>query len=102
VIREVKAQHGLRADQSSRDILPPDADPFHEIFERIPLVIAKWMSAHPGELLLFVGHSGVFDALHHCMLGPRSGGESNHAVPYLAEPIDNRWELKPVHVREGR
>jgi broad specificity phosphatase PhoE len=103
VIKDVKAQHGLRTDQSSRAILPPDADPFHEIFERIPPVIAKWMSSHPKELLLFVGHSGVFDALHHCMLGPRSGSESNHAVPYLADPTGNGWNLRQVvHARQGR
>ena len=51
------------------------------------------MTAHPTELLLFVGHSGVFDALHEHLLGPRSGRESSHAVPYLANPA--RWELTP-------
>ena len=45
--------------QSSRAILPSDADPWHEIFGRIPPVVGKWMTAHPTELLLFVGHSGV-------------------------------------------
>jgi broad specificity phosphatase PhoE len=100
VIREVKAQHGLRPDQSSGDILPPDADPFHEIFERIPPVVAKWMTSHPNELLLFVGHGGVFDALHHHMLGPRLGRESGHATPYLANPTRNGWELSPVSARE--
>ncbi len=96
VVREVKARHGLRADQSSRDILPPDADPFHEIFERIPPVVASWMTAHPHELLLFVGHSGVFDALHQHLIGPRSGRESDHAVPYLADPITDGWELRAL------
>jgi broad specificity phosphatase PhoE len=96
VIREVKARHGLRPDQSSRDILPPDADPFHEIFERIPPVIAKWMTALPNELLLFVGHSGVFDALHQHLLGPRSGPESDHAIPYLAKPIPDGWEMRAL------
>src|SRR5262249_48858340 len=96
VIHEVKRQHGLRPDESSRDILPPDADPFHEIFERIPPVVAKWMNSHPNELLLFVGHSGVFDALHHHLLGPRSGRESSFAIPYRANPSDKGWELRPV------
>jgi broad specificity phosphatase PhoE len=96
VIREVKALHGLGADQSSRDILPPDADPFHEIFERIPPVIAGWMTAHPHELLLCVGHSGVFDALHQHLLGPRSGRESDHAVPYLANPTPDGWDLRAL------
>jgi broad specificity phosphatase PhoE len=96
VIREVKAQHGLRPDQSSRAILPADADPWHEIFERIPPVIAKWMTAHPDDTLLFVGHGGVFDALHEYMLGPRSGRESSHAVPYLANPTLAGWQLNEL------
>jgi len=101
VIHEVKAQHGLTPDQSSRDILPPDADPFFEIFERIPTVIAKWMTSYANELLLFVAHSGVFDALHHHMLGPRSGRESSHAIPFLANPNSKKgWELSPLSSRE--
>jgi broad specificity phosphatase PhoE len=100
VIRDVKARHGLRPDQSSRDILPPDADPFCAIFDRIPPVVARWMTSYASELLLFVGHSGVFDALHHHMRGPRSGRESSHAIPYLASPTCNGWELSPVSARE--
>jgi broad specificity phosphatase PhoE len=97
VIREVKVRHGLRPEQSSRAILPPDADPWHEIFERIPPVIAaKWMTEHPNELLLFVGHGGVFDALHEHMLGPRSGPEPSHAAPHLANPTVTGWELTPL------
>ena len=96
VRHEVKAQYGLRPDQSSRDILPPDADAFEEIFERIPPVIAKWLTARPDKLLLFVGHSGVFDALHHHMFGPRAGRESSHAIPYLANPTPSGWELSQV------
>ena len=53
------------------------------------------MTAHPTELLLFVGHSGVFDALHEHLLGPRAGRESSHAVPYLANPALAGWELTP-------
>jgi broad specificity phosphatase PhoE len=96
VRHEVKAQYGLRPDQSSRDILPTDADPFEEIFERIPPVITKWLTARPGKLLLFVSHSGVFDALHHHIFGPRAGRESGHAIPYLANPTPSGWELSTV------
>lgn len=100
VIHEVKATYGLRSDQSSRDILPPDADPFQEIFDRIPPVVAKWLTSHPNELLLFVAHSGVFDAIHYHMLGPRSGRESSYAIPYLANPTSDGWELNPLSTRD--
>jgi probable phosphoglycerate mutase/uncharacterized phosphatase len=99
VRNEVKARHGLRPDQSSRDILPADADPFDEIFRRIPPIIAGWLAAYPGRLLLFVGHSGVFDALHHHLVGPRSGSESSHAIPYRFSPTPEGWALRPVSAR---
>jgi probable phosphoglycerate mutase len=96
VIREVKERHGLRPDQSSRNVLPADADAWIEIFDRIPPVVARWMVAYAEERLLFVGHSGVFDALHEHMLGARSGPESSHGMPYLASPTDTGWKLEPL------
>ncbi len=96
VIREVKERHGLRPDQSSRGVLPADADPWTEIFDRIPPVVARWMDAHREERLLFVGHSGVFDALHEHMLGARAGPESRHGMPYVAAHTGTVWELKPL------
>ncbi|MBO0765020.1 MAG: histidine phosphatase family protein [Hyphomicrobiaceae bacterium] len=101
VIHDVKAQHGLRPDQSSRDVLPQDADPFHEILDRIPPVVGKWMISHPNELLLFVGHGGVFDAIHHHLLAPQAGRESSHAIPYLASPTAHGWELSPLSARDA-
>jgi broad specificity phosphatase PhoE len=96
VIRDVKRQHGLRPDQSTRAILPADADHWHEIFERIPPVVTRWMTAHPNDTLLFVAHSGVFDALHEHMLGARSGPESKHAAPYRAHPTAAGWEFSLI------
>jgi broad specificity phosphatase PhoE len=96
VVREVKQQHGLRPDQSSRAILPPDADPWHEIFERVPPVIARWMTTYPNDTFLFVAHGGVFDALHEYMLGPRAGPESKNCAPYLVDPGAGGWLLSPL------
>lgn len=96
VIRDVKLRHGLTLDQPSWSILPPDADHPGEILKRVPPVIARWLTTHPGESLLFVAHGGVFDALHNHMLGPRTGAESGHAAPYLARPVTNGWELAAV------
>jgi broad specificity phosphatase PhoE len=96
IIRDVKARHGLRPDQSSRHILPGDADPCAEIFERIPPVIARGITAHPDERLLLVAHSGVFDALHPHAIGPRSGEEALHAVPYRHTPTLDGWQVCPA------
>jgi broad specificity phosphatase PhoE len=96
IIRDVKAKHGVPPDQPSTSILPPDADPWHKIFERVPPVIARWLNTYPGETLLFVAHGGVFDALHQHLIGPRMGAESKHAAPYVAQPSSNGWTLLPL------
>jgi broad specificity phosphatase PhoE len=94
VIREVKAKHGVPPDQNSRSILPTDADPWEEIFQRVPPVIARWMADHASETLLFVAHGGVFDAIHAQLVGPRAGPESKYASPYLVAPISSGWQFK--------
>jgi broad specificity phosphatase PhoE len=96
IIRDVKERHGMPLDQPSTSIMPADADPWHEIFERVPPIIARWLNTFPGEALLFVAHGGVFDALHRHIVGPRVGAESKHATPYLARPSPNGWTLLPV------
>lgn len=96
IIRDVKARHGVPLDQPSASILPDDADPWHEIFERVPPVVARWLHAYPGETLLFVAHGGVFDALHQHLIGPRVGAESKHAAPYLARPSPKGWTISLV------
>jgi broad specificity phosphatase PhoE len=96
IIREVKAKHGVPLDQPSASILPDDADPWHEIFERVPPIIARWLNTYPGQTLLFVAHGGVFDALHRHLIGPRVGAESKHATPYAARPSPGGWTLSPL------
>lgn len=96
VIREVKARHGIPPEQSSRSIMPPDADAWDEIFERVPPVLTRWLAAHPGETRLFVAHGGVFDAMHNLLLGPRTGAEARHAWPYMVAPAGDGWSLAPL------
>lgn len=96
VIREVKQEHGLRPDQNSQSILPPDADPWTEINERAPRAVAKWLDIHPSETLLFVAHGGIFDGLHHHLIGPRAGPESKHATPYLFAPGPAGWSIAEI------
>lgn len=96
IVREVKARFGLPADQDSRSILPPDADRWEEIFERVPPVIARWLTEYTDEVLLFVAHGGVFDALHLHLVGPRTGSESRHAAPYAVTPDASGWKFSYV------
>ena len=96
VIGEVKARHGLRADENSRAIMPPDADPWDEIFARVPPVLGHWMTAHASETLLFVAHGGVFDAVHAHLVGPRVGAESKHATPYRVAPAASGWQFQSL------
>lgn len=96
-VAKTKQAHGLALDQNSRSIMPADADSWDEIMQRVPPVITRWLSAHPGETLLFVAHGGVFDAVHANLIGPRTGSESLHASPYLAEPAAAGWRLASFH-----
>jgi broad specificity phosphatase PhoE len=96
IIRDVKLRHGVPLDQPSASILPADADPWNEIYERVPPIIGRWLGTFPSETLLFVAHGGVFDALHQYMIGARVGAESKHAVPYIAQPLSNGWTLLPL------
>jgi probable phosphoglycerate mutase len=96
VIREVKQQHGVPLDQPSAAILPADADPWNEIHERVPPVVARWLNTYPNQTLLFVAHGGVFDAVHRHLIGPRVGAESQHAFPYVAQPQSNGWTFLPL------
>jgi broad specificity phosphatase PhoE len=91
VIKEVKQKHALPLDQSSRSIMPSDADHWDEIFERAPPAIGRWLTTHESETLLFVAHGGVFDAIHAHLIGPRVGPESKHASPYKIAPIPSGW-----------
>ena len=101
VIRDVKQRHGLRPEENSRSIMPPDADPWDEILTRVPPVVARWMAAHEDEALLFVAHGGVFDALHAHLIGPRSGAESKHAMPYSVSPGATGWKFAPREAPNG-
>jgi hypothetical protein len=50
----------------------------------------------PNQTLLFVAHGGVFDAVHRHLIGPRVGAESQHAFPYVAQPLSNGWTFLPL------
>lgn len=92
-VRETKASRGVPLDQNSRSIMPADADRWDEILERVPPVIGSWLTKYPEESLLFVAHGGVFDAVLAHLVGPRTGPESKHATPYLAEPTATGWSF---------
>jgi broad specificity phosphatase PhoE len=95
-VKEMKARFGVSLDQPAPQILPPDAEPWTEIQARAPRTVAKWLDAHPTENLLFVAHGGIFDGLHHHLIGPRAGAESKHATPYLFTPGPTGWSIAEV------
>ncbi|MEZ5854468.1 MAG: histidine phosphatase family protein [Hyphomicrobiaceae bacterium] len=96
VIGEVKAEHGLPTEKNSRSIMPSDADPWDEIFTRVPPVIGRWLERYGADTILFVAHGGVFDAIHLHLVGPREGAESKHAWPYLVEPTVPGWAFREL------
>jgi broad specificity phosphatase PhoE len=93
IIRDVKAKLGIQPHERMLKHLPADAEPWHETGERTVRVLTAWLDRHPGETLLFVAHSGLFDALHEKVFGARI--EPKHA-PYRWWHAAGRWTCEDV------
>lgn len=93
VVNEIKAQLGLQPHERLVRHLPPDAEQWHETRARSAQVIGKWLDQHPDQTLLFVSHSGLFDALHEQIFGSRI--EPKHA-PYHWRHDENGWSCDAV------
>ena len=93
VVNDVKRQFGLLPHERLVRHLPPDAEQWHETGERTVRVIGIWLDRHPQRSLLFVAHSGLFDALHELVFGSRI--EPKHA-PYLWAHGRNGWTCEAL------
>jgi broad specificity phosphatase PhoE len=94
VIRDVKARLGVQPHERMARHLPADAEQWHETGARTVRVIGAWLDRHPDKTLLFVAHSGQFDALHERILGARI--EPGHAAPYLWRHAAGTWSCEAV------
>jgi len=88
VVNEVKREFGLQPHERLVRHLPADAEQWHETCARTVRVIGIWLSQHPDRTLLFVAHSGLFDALHEQIFQTRI--EAKHA-PYHWRHDGNGW-----------
>jgi probable phosphoglycerate mutase len=93
VVNDVKAQFGLKPHERLVRHLPEDAEQWHETGVRTVRVISRWLDRHPDQTLLFVAHSGLFDALHEMALGSRV--EAKH-VPYCWRHDGKSWVCELV------
>ncbi len=93
IVNEVKSRFGLQPHERLVKHLPPDAEQWHETNARTARVISKWLEQHPDRTLLFVAHSGLFDALHQQTFGSRI--EAKH-VPYYWRHDGSRWTCDVV------
>jgi broad specificity phosphatase PhoE len=93
VVNDVKRQFGLQPHERLVRHLPPDAEQWHETGARTVRVIGKWLDRHPDSSLLFVAHSGLFDALHELLFGSRI--EPKH-VPYFWRHGPNGWSCEAL------
>lgn len=93
VVRDVKRSLGVlpteRLDQ--KGLLPPDAERWAQTMERAGRVVAKWLRRLPGEVVLFVAHTGIFEALCQQLSGTRF--EGRHATPYIVTPSGEGWRV---------
>lgn len=94
VVNDVKAQLGVQPHERLVRHLPADAEQWHETGARTVRVLGKWLDRHPDMMLLFVTHSGLFDALHEITFGSRL--EPKH-VPYSWDyDGSSGWTCKPL------
>jgi len=92
IVNEVKAKLGMQPHERMVNHLPPDAEQWHETRARTVRVLGKWLERHPHQTILFVAHSGLFDALHEIEFGSRI--EAKH-VPYCWR-YDGGWSCDEV------
>ena len=93
IVNDVKAQFGLQPHERLVRHLPDDAEQWHETGARTVRVIGRWLDRHPDQTLLFVAHSGLFDALHEMAFGSRI--EAKH-VPYCWQHDGKNWSCDLV------
>jgi broad specificity phosphatase PhoE len=93
VVNEVKASLGLQPHERLKQHLPDDAEQWHETTARTARVVGTWLERHPASSVLFVAHSGLFDALHEMILGVRI--EPKHA-PYRWSHGAGGWKCEPL------
>lgn len=93
VVNEVKASFGLTPNERLVQHLPDNAEQWHETRARTVKVLSKWLTQRPDATILFVSHSGLFDALHEIIFGPRI--EPRHA-PYRWSHSGAGWRCDPV------
>jgi broad specificity phosphatase PhoE len=88
VVAEVKRKLGLQPHERLLHQLPANAEPWLETGARCVRVLSRWLDAYPDGPILFVSHSGLFDALHEQSFGYRI--EPKH-VPYRWQPEADGW-----------
>jgi len=91
IVNEVKARLGLQPHERLVKHLPADAEQWHETGARSVRVIGGWLDRHPDRTLLFVSHSGLFDALYELTFGSRL--EPQH-VPYHWRHDGSVWSCE--------
>jgi broad specificity phosphatase PhoE len=93
VIREVKAKLKMQPHERMLRHLPEDAEQWHETRDRTVRVLGRWLDQHPDKTLLFVAHSGLFDALHEIILGARIEPK---LAPYLWACREGGWTCNAI------
>jgi broad specificity phosphatase PhoE len=96
VIREVKLELGVPPEVRlhERGLLPPDAEQWPQTVERTFAVVGKWLDRLPSDTLLFVAHTGLFEALCFRLCDTRFEGK--HAAAYRFTPAGDGWEVSEI------
>lgn len=92
---QVKAEHGLSAEQSITLALPGDAEQWPQTLQRARSSISYWLNQYPADTLLFVGHGAFFRAMYEVLT--ETLHEAHNATPYLFTPTaSGGWNMREV------
>ncbi len=94
ITKDIRVLHNLAPEASITTILPPDAEQWPQTLNRVQTSLARWLTAHPTETILFVGHGANFRAMHELLLNEHL--EAKNATPYHYTPSPTGWTMRQV------
>ena len=89
---KIKEAHNISKEESITNILPENAEQWHETLERSNAAINKNLNKYGDKTLLFVSHGAFFRAMHENLTGKHM--EAENAQPYLFEKTNEQWDIK--------
>lgn len=94
VIREVMRSEGISRKEELANILPNDGERWSELKVRSFTPLEWWLRSYPTEIVLFVGHDAILQAISEELCG--HWFESDFAIAYRFSPSSAKWLISKL------